>query len=294
MRIFGFFLIRILALPLGAGLFLCGWKRRTLLENRRRCGVGGPFFRLGLCLHVGLDFLRMLIGNYGKSIRIREKDKSKLKKLKSEGSLLLTAHFHHWELMGGWMVSQGVPLLCAARPLAFRPAQQLLQGMRRRLRLPCVEQHLPRKALRHMGRRGCFALLWDQRVLRSPVEASFFGSVLALDPLPDFLLRHRSLPVWFGVLLPNGAFRLLLLAAPRNPGPSAHRPFEPRAFGTEPNRAHPGSAQLARRYHRVLELLIRRHPTWWYGMAHRRFLGARTSARTRLSTETTRIELGEG
>jgi hypothetical protein len=44
---------------------------------------------------------------------------------------------------------------------------------------------------------------------------------------------------------------------------------------------------LARRYHRVLEVLVRRHPTWWYGLAHRRFKEAlNLSSPAKVSRET--------
>jgi lauroyl/myristoyl acyltransferase len=225
----------------------------------RRCGVSAPLFRLRWYAHAALDFLRLGHGIYGRTIRIRPLDELKLKKLKSASGLFLTAHFHHWELMGGWLVRQGVPLLSAARPMARPWAQSLLSFYRSRLSSLTVESEVPRKALRHLEGNGCFALLWDQRAPESNLKARLFGVPLGMDPLPSFLIRHRTCAIWFGLLLPNGSFRLLLLS-PAAASPAASHRITPE--------------RIARRYHRVLELLIRRHPTWWYGMAHRRFLEA--------------------
>jgi len=247
--------LRIVAFPLALILYVGGWKRRVLRENVQRCGIRRPFFRLSFCTHVALDFVRLAHGWYGQAIRLRPQDTEKLKKLKSNPAVYLTAHFHHWELMGAWMTAQGIRLLSAARPMSHPYAQRLLMRMRSRLGLATVSERIPRKALLHLEQGGCFGMLWDQRVPSSPIRAAFFGQPLGVDPLPLFFLRHRSVAVWFGAILPDGTLRLLLLAAPSS---SLSQSLAP--------------TRLARRYHRVLEVLIRKHPTWWYGMAHRRFL----------------------
>jgi lauroyl/myristoyl acyltransferase len=247
--------LRIVAFPLALLLYIGGWKRRILLENAQRCGIRQPFFRLRFCIHAALDFIRLAHGRYGQTIRIRPQDTEKLKKLKSAPAIYLTAHFHHWEMMGAWMTAQGIALLSAARPMSHPYAQRLLLRMRSRLSLVTVSDRIPRKALHHLEQGGCFGMLWDQRAQDASVRAAFFGQPLGVDPLPLFLLRHRSVAVWFGTMLPDGTLRLLLLA-------------DPSATLSD----SPTSTRLARRYHRVLEVLIRKHPTWWYGMAHRRFL----------------------
>jgi hypothetical protein len=263
------FYLRLVSLPLALALYIGAWKKSILRGNALHCGVSGPFFRLRLCSHVALDFIRLAHGRYGTGIRSRPKDTEKLKILKSSPSLFLTAHFHNWELMGSWLTREGVPLLSVARPLAQPRVQALLENMRTRLGLATISREVPRKALKHLAQGGCFGMLWDQRVKDSRVHVPFFGHSLRVDPLPPFLLRHRPVPVWFGVLLPDGTFRLFLLA------PALRSSLSP-----DPIR-------LARRYHRILEVLIARHPTWWYGMAHRRFLESSPSQiRSGVSRET--------
>lgn len=262
--------LRLVTLPLALLLYIGGWKRSVIRHNSLLCRLNPPFLRLRICLHAALDFGSLAHGAYGRPIRLRLRDEQKLKKLKSGSSLFLSAHFHNWELMGGWLVRQGVPLLSAARSLAHPLSHSLLLRIRSRQGLETVSKDIPRRALRHLDQGGCFGLIWDQRVTRSPLQTPFFGYRLRVDPLPAFLLRHRSFSVWVGVLLPEGTFRLLLLS-PSSSSSSIH-PLT--------------SARLARRYHRVLEILIRRNPTWWYGMAHRRFLETHFNSGSGVSRET--------
>jgi KDO2-lipid IV(A) lauroyltransferase len=165
-------------------------------------------------------------------------------------SLLLTAHFHNWEILGGALRRLGVPLLASAKPLRNARADFLLRRLRQRLGLPVTSSGWPRAALRHLDSGGCFALLWDQHSPDSDSAGRFFGRPVLLNPLPVFLLRHRACPVYFGVLLPGGTLRLVPLL---------------REIGGD------WEQRLARRYHRVLETLIRRHPHHWYGFFHARF-----------------------
>lgn len=95
---------------------------------------------------------------------------------------------------------------------------------------------------------------------RPSPRAQLFGRSLALDPLPHFLTRHTPLPVFFGVLLPGGRFRIFQIAGPR------------RDSGT--SKTTDAYRHLGRRYHRLLECLIRAYPAYWYGLAHDRFQGS--------------------
>jgi hypothetical protein len=374
-----------LALPLVAALIIIGWKKETLSANARICGLTPDLgFRIRFYRAAALDLLRFLHGHYGSPITSRPRDAAKIKRLRSGPSLLLTAHFHNWELMGGWMVRQGVPLLSAARPMAQGLSQTLLIRLRDRLGQKVIFEDVPRRALRHIQGGGCFGLVWDQRVPASKTRAPLFGRTLAMDPLPRFLTRNAAVPVFFGVLLPGGRLRILQIAGPRStasdskstgaagvgPGiapetlsrsvgagtdlrfpeftPPPESPLEqgrsegshtqkpfpftsaastPRSeFHSGPGSdsdsiLRPGSAsrvdlhpapnpslyqapltqtpstlsppsrfigleevsgqatgseetdRLGRRYHRILECLVRAHPTSWYGLTHRRFLG---------------------
>ncbi len=117
--------------------------------------------------------------------------------------------------------------------------------------IPVVDRDIPRSALRHILADKCFGMIWDQYPTQGRVVAEFFGIPLRVNPLPGFLTEKSGPNVYFGALLPGGRFRLVQIA---NAG----------SAGISPER-------LARRYHRVLEFLVRAYPDYWYGLAHRRF-----------------------
>jgi lauroyl/myristoyl acyltransferase len=126
----------------------------------------------------------------------------------------------------------------------------LLAKLRARHGISVITGGVPRAALRHLEARGCFGLLWDQHAPDSLRPGSFFGVPVSLNPLPCFLLSRHPCPAYFGVLLPDGTLRLVPLLDRFDAG------WEDR---------------LARRYHRVLETLVRRHPAYWHGVLHARF-----------------------
>lgn len=72
-----------------------------------------------------------------------------------------------------------------------------------------------------------------------------------MDPLPEVLVRRYRPAVMAGFLLPDGTLRLVNLL------PSGS--------------ALPDPTRLSRRYHRVLEAVVRAYPTYWYGLCHARF-----------------------
>jgi hypothetical protein len=263
--------LRALSYPLVLALIIIGWKKNTIRTNARICGLSPTFaFRIRFYQAAALDLLKFLKGDLGIPIQSRPQDLHKLQNLKSSASLFLTAHFHHWECMGAWMAAQGVPLLSGSRPMAHPLSNRLLAHLRKRMGMQVISQDLPRQALRHLRSGKCFGFLWDQRPSASDHTAPFFGIPVSVDALPPFLLRHTQAPVFFGVLLPNETFRILQLVHPSRPAiPTTNAPFPPSA---PPLPLDP--ARLARRYHRVLEVLIRMHPHSWYGLAHRRFRDA--------------------
>jgi hypothetical protein len=180
------FYVGVGSLLLALALYIVGWKKAVLKENALRCGLAVPCFRFRWYTHVASDFLRLIHSSYGRPIRTRPQDQDKLKNLKSTASLFLTAHFHHWELMGGWLVKQGIPLLSAARPMSQAWAQFLLSYVRSRLTSRTVESNMARKALSHLDQKGCFALLWDQRASGSQVRAPSSEFPWGWIPYPPF------------------------------------------------------------------------------------------------------------
>jgi hypothetical protein len=242
--------IRTLSLGLALLLLALRWKHKTLHDNILLLLPPPPrfsFFRF--YLHLSEDLFQFLHGKYDRPISCSAKSRSALNQMKAGSSLLLTAHFHNWEMMGAWLGLQGVPLLSAARTLNSNWAQGILNRLRRRIRSSTSAEHVVSAALQHTRDRGCFAVLWDQYSPEARFTVPFLGQAAAMNPLPGFVQSRNSLPVYFAVLLPGGEFRIWQVA----------------------KRGFLSPERLAKRYHRFLEKLVRSHPTYWYGFCHRRF-----------------------
>lgn len=224
-----------------------------------------PFYRFRLGFHLARAVLILVLPGRLPRVAVSPRVKPRLDRLRAGPSLLLTAHFGNWEAQAAAWRGLGVDLLGAARPLRSRWADKALARLRARHGIRVVTTAVPRNALRHLmptptSRGGCFGLLWDQHAPDSVRPGTFCGEPVSLNPLPFFLLAKRPCPVYFGVLMPDGALRLLPLLA------SAQL----QRAGWED--------RLARRYHRVLETLVRRHPAHAFGLLHARFKMTHTYA----------------
>jgi len=245
-------------------LALMRWPRRRLRS----------FYRLRSGFHLARALLTLLLPGSLPAARLHPRSRPHLDRLRGGPGLLLTAHFGNWEAQAAAWGRYGVNLLGAARPLRSRRAHAALARLRARHGIRVVTSAVPRTALRHLSPPknqqttppGCFGLLWDQHAPGSAYTGRFFGELVSLNPLPFFLLQRCPCPVFFGVLLPDGTLRLIPLPADRGAG------WEER---------------LARRYHRILETLIRRHPAHWHGILHARFKLTHTYAGHRKSMRDT-------
>lgn len=235
-------------------LWCIRWKARVIQINLKACGIvprSGPFFLIGFYFNLSRYFLRFLLGHFTQPIVIRPQDTGKLKALRISPSIFLTGHFHYWEALAAWLHGNAVPILGSARPLSSSVAQKVLEGLRRRLGVPVISHSVLTHAQAHLKAGRCFGILWDQFSRQSRFSSPLFGVPAAMDPLPDILIRRYSPAVWVGFLLPDGVFRLIEI---QNPGRPLSNP-----------------EKLGRRYHRLLEKVIRANPGSWYGLCHARF-----------------------
>jgi lauroyl/myristoyl acyltransferase len=271
--------LHCLGFPFFCLLSIGGWKKRVLTINRSQILNApqiGPLnsyaFRFRFYRNAALDFLRVLHRYLGHSIYSRRQDQSKLINLASGPALFLSAHFSNWELMGRWLIkTKGIPLLSMARPFKNQPSNRGLRILRLFLGIPILEKAIPRQALRHIHSGKAFGMLWDQYSHQGQDRALFFNHDVRMDPLPGFLTRHTSAPIFFGALLPGGQFRIIQLfhspaSRSKTIQASSSKSISPTAHST------PLSVdRLARRYHRVLEILVLNYPDHYYGLTHRRF-----------------------
>ncbi len=253
-----------------------------LAVHGRLFGLGGRAWPLGLWLQTLREAFGFWFGFKPSPPLTRPGDAAAWEALRQGPSLFLTFHFHRFEWLGAALAERGVPLLAAAKPFASAIFGRAVAARRLRYGIPVVERDVPRAALRHLRAGGCFALLWDQRPPppSAPVaqaahahagaervpdrtpgpdsdrepgdgQASLAGIPVRMNPLPGALLRLAGpMPVFAGAWLPGGEIRLWLLCR-----------------GDESD----AEARAARRYHRLWTALVRRYPTYAFGLLHRRF-----------------------
>lgn len=256
-RAIGRAVLRPLAIAFSAGLGLLfaasRVRERVIRRNFAIMGLGRPrFFRLRLGFALARNLFDLWMPGALPAPRLHWRT---ARDFRARGpSILLTAHFGNWEAQAAAWRRLGVPLLGAARPIRSPTVHARIARMRARHGIRVEHAGVPRAALRHLGAGGCFGLLWDQHAPDATRTGRFFGAEVSLNPLPEFLLRRHPCPVFFGVLLPDGTLRRVPLLDP------AARGFRD---GWED--------RLARRYHRVLETLVRAHPAHWHGILHARF-----------------------
>jgi lauroyl/myristoyl acyltransferase len=289
-------------------LWVLGWRRRVLAQNLRLAGLtpvaGAERESLGrflprvfdevilrwfLLFNAARDLFSLLTASYPRPLIMAENatTQSAIREMRSGPSLFLAAHVHHFEAMGAFLVTQGVPLRGVARPMSRPWAQRWLIRLRERLGLPVIWSERPthgksengpsekrhgsslwlRQAVRHVTTGGCLALLWDQRPPgNSSVTGAFFGKVVACDSLPA-LVMHRygqNLPIYVGFMQPDGKVRLLCINPPQGS----------RDVAGNKKRVLENHAALQRvlvRYHRWLEAVTRKHTGYAYWLLHRRF-----------------------
>ncbi len=242
------FFIQTLSLPLTLALLLSGWKKRVIHQNLAHTQLEGRLSFFQYYFHLSCDLVSFLLSITKKPVQLRQKDLLKFNQFKNSGGLLLTAHFHNWELMGSWLVSRGLPLKGSALPLKSSFWNSVLLFLRKKNTLPTISIGVARGAYQWIKKGNVFGVLADQRPKAIFVNSSFFGHTVKTTALPGFLLQKTACPVYFLWLTPSFEVRAIRLTT-----------------GTT------SETLLLKRYHKVLETIIRKHPNYWYGFSHNRF-----------------------
>ena len=200
------------------------------------------------------------------------------------GGIFLTAHYGSYEASGAWLCALGVPLKASFVPL--KPAwlnryiQQKVRCVKRRPY--SMDARTPREFLKLLDEtsesggdvpgngsgdspegRQLFCLLADQDSrIRSAMDGNFLGCPAKINPLPDFLLRHRpDTPVFFCWIEERGCRKTLYAV-------EADLRRECQGDGCS---ERPGESVVDGVYRSWLEERIRKNPSLWYGWTHRRF-----------------------
>jgi KDO2-lipid IV(A) lauroyltransferase len=208
---------------------------------------------LKLYKNLSKDLLLFFHGTHLKPLALSYKDRGKLQTFIKSGGILLTGHYHNWELLGAFLRKQGLPLVGAFTPFRSSLWSRQLLRLRERINLPAISHNIPRFSKSWIEKGNAFGILLDQHQDQG-FPSSLFGNSVLCSKLPSFLLKSNKKPFYALFLQGNQRVRIIELWKPDEKKTKALIP-----------------TKLYRRYHKVLEILTKQEPHLWYGLTHKRF-----------------------
>ena len=274
-------------------LKLVGWKRGTVLANAKHVAgalsnalnvtnaptiapvnydellfnltrhVGELLFRFGTFKKLPHDFTAYPCRVDGWDFALDEAAIPVLEKMRS-GGIFLTAHYGNYEAMGPWLCRLGIPLVASYIPVKPKWLNNILE---RKIRAVdglsySVDARTPRDFLRILNDGKLFCLLSDQDSrIPSALSGTFLGHPANVNPLPDFLLKHRpQTPVFICWMEELGA-------SPKGTSPKGASSKKVRVL----HAIEVEGPRILEKFNKWLEERIRENPNLWYSFTHRRF-----------------------
>jgi len=261
-------------------LKLAGWKRKTVLANAKHVAAAVSradsntlpdynvllknltrhaselLFRFGTFKKLPHDFSAYPCRVDGWNFDIAEGAAPVLEKMRS-GGIFLTAHYGNYEAMGPWLCRLGIPLVASYIPVKPKWLNNILERKIRAVdgRSYSVDARTPRDFMRILNDGNLFCLLADQDSrIPSAIDGTLFGQPANVNPLPDFLLKHRpQTPVFICWMEEKNGVRVLHAIEVASPVHSLQ------------------SSVVNMQFNKWLEQRILENPNLWYTFTHRRF-----------------------
>ena len=272
-------------------LKLAGWKRGTVLANAKLVAGAVPLealnydtllknltrhasellFRFGTFKKLPHDFTAYPCRVDGWDFALDEAAFPVLEKMRS-GGIFLTAHYGNYEAMGPWLCRLGIPLVASYIPLKPKWLNNILERKIRAVdgRSYSVDARTPRDFIRILNDGNLFCLLSDQDSrIPSALSGTLLGQPVNVNPLPDFLLKHRpQTPVYICWMEERGA-------SPKDASSKKVRVLHAIEVGGAQSEsvspAHSSPSVVNDQFNKWLEERIRENPNLWYSFTHRRF-----------------------
>jgi len=275
-------------------LNLAGWKKKTVLANAKHVAGAVPLgalsydtllknltrhasellFRFGTFKKLPHDFTTYPCRVDGWDFALDEAAIPVLEKMR-KGGIFLTAHYGNYEAMGPWLCRLGIPLVASYIPVKPKWLNNILERKIRAVdgRSYSVDARTPRDFMRILNDGYLFCLLSDQDSrIPSALSGTLLGQPVNVNPLPDFLLKHRpQTPVFICWMeercaSPEDASlkcaslkKVRVLHAIEVVGAQSQI-----ASSTE-------SCVVNSQFNKWLEQRVRENPNLWYSFTHRRF-----------------------
>lgn len=224
---------------------------KAILKNLTR-HVGEMLFQFNMYKNLPEDTASYPIKHNGKIFELAPDAAPVIGKMR-KGGIFLTAHYGNYEASGAWLCALGAPLKASFIPLKPTWLNRIVYEKIRAVkgRPYSIHAQSPREFLRSLDSGELFCLLADQDSrISSALHDKFLGQPANVNPVPDFLLKHRpDTPLFFCWIEEESDKRIL--HATEVPAHCFHSYAEP--------------------YHQYLETRIKENPALWYGWTHRRF-----------------------
>lgn len=275
-------------------LKLAGWKRKTVLTNAKHVADAVPLdavsydtllknltrhasellFCFGTFKRLPADFSKYPCCVDGWTFDIAEDSAPVLEKMR-KGGIFLTAHYGNYEAMGPWLCRLGIPLVASYIPVKPKWLNNILERKIRAVngRSYSVDARTPRDFMRILNEGRLFCLLADQDSrIPSALSGTFLGQSVNVNPLPDFLLKHRpQTPVFICWMeerdtSSKGAF-------PKGAVPKKVRVLHAIEVGDAQSKiaSSTDSGVVDSQFNKWLEQRVLENPNLWYSFTHRRF-----------------------
>ena len=270
-------------------LKLAGWKRGTVLANAKHVAVAVSYDTLLKNLTRHASELLFCFGTFKKlphdfsaypccvdgwNFALDEAAIPVLEKMRS-GGIFLTAHYGNYEAMGPWLCRLGIPLVASYIPVKPKWLNNILERKIRAVdgRSYSVDARTPRDFMRILNEGRLFCLLSDQDSrIPSALSGSLLGQPVNVNPLPDFLLKHRpQTPVFICWMEERGASPKC--ASPKESSSKRVRVLHAiEVVGAQSQIASSTeSCVVNSQFNKWLEQRVRENPNLWYSFTHRRF-----------------------
>lgn len=275
-------------------LKLAGWKRGTVLANAKHVAGAVPLgalnydtllknltrhasellFCFGTFKRLPADFSKYPCRVDGWDFALDETAIPVLEKMR-KGGIFLTAHYGNYEAMGPWLCRLGIPLVASYIPVKPKWLNNILERKIRAVngRSYSVDARTPRDFLRILNDGELFCLLADQDSrIPSALSGTLLGQPVNVNPLPDFLLKHRpQTPVFICWMEERGAFPKG--ASPKDASSKKVRVLHAIEVGGAQSKiaSSTDSYVVNSQFNKWLEERIRENPNLWYSFTHRRF-----------------------
>ncbi|SMG21063.1 lysophospholipid acyltransferase family protein [Fibrobacter sp. UWB13] len=276
-----------------AVLRLVGWKRKTVFANVKHVAgalsnalnvtnaptiapvnydellinltrhVGELLFCFGTFKRLPADFSKYPCRVDGWDFALDEAAIPVLEKMRS-GGIFLTAHYGNYEAMGPWLCRLGIPLVASYIPVKPKWLNNILERKIRAVdgRSYSVDARTPRDFIRILNEGKLFCLLSDQDSrIPSALPGTFLGRPANVNPLPDFLLKHRpQTPVFICWMEERGA-------SPEDASLKCASLKKVRVL----HAIEVEGPRILEKFNKWLEERIYENPNLWYSFTHRRF-----------------------